>query len=163
MTPTLTVNLGMRFEDHTPLYEINGHEVNFGLYTGTIYTQNGADGTAKFSNKALYNNYLGIGDWEPRIGVAWAPAAQGGKTVFRAGFAISSFVEGGGSNEELTQNLPFGFLQQQAAGGIGTIQTASGRPRPSPAAVLSIKPAMTASASASFPRTSGPPRSISGM
>jgi hypothetical protein len=122
VTPTLTVNLGMRFEDHTPLYEANGHEVNFGLYTGTIYTQNGVDGTAKFSNKALYNNYLGIGDWEPRIGVAWAPAAQGGKMVFRAGFAISSYLEGGGGNEELTQNLPFGFLQQQAAGGIGTIE-----------------------------------------
>jgi hypothetical protein len=122
VTPRVTLNLGMRFEDHTPLYETGGHEVNFGLYTGTIYTQNGVDGTAKFSNKALYNNYLGIGDWEPRIGVAWAPAAQGGKMVFRAGFAISSFLEGGGGNEELTQNLPFGFLQQQAAGGIGTIE-----------------------------------------
>ncbi len=122
VTPTFTANLGIRFEDHTPLYETHGHEVNFGLYTGTIYTQNGVDGTASFSNKALYNNYLGIGDWEPRIGFSWAPAAQGGKMVFRAGFAISSFLEGGGGNEELTQNLPFGFLQQQAVGGIGTIQ-----------------------------------------
>jgi len=122
VTPTLTVNLGMRFEDHTPLFETNGHEVNFGLYTGTIYTQNGVNGTAKFGNKALYNNYLGIGDWEPRIGLAWAPAAQGGKMVFRAGFAISSYLEGGGGNEELTQNLPFGFLQQQAVGGIQTLQ-----------------------------------------
>jgi hypothetical protein len=122
VTPTFTVNLGMRFEDHAPLYETEGHEVNFGLYTGTIYTQTGVDGTAKFGNKALYNNYLGIGDWEPRIGLAWAPAVLNGKTVFRAGFAISSFMEGGGGNEELTQNLPFGFLQQQAAGGIGTIE-----------------------------------------
>ncbi len=122
LTPTLTVNLGIRFEDHTPLYETHGNEVNFGLYTGTIYTQNGVDGTATFPNKALYNNYLGIGDWQPRIGVAWAPASLGGKTVLRAGFAISSFLEGGGGNEQLTQNLPFGFLQQQAVGGIGTLQ-----------------------------------------
>ncbi|MGO9403271.1 MAG: carboxypeptidase regulatory-like domain-containing protein [Terriglobales bacterium] len=113
VTPTFTVNLGIRFEDHTPLYETSGHEVNFGLYTGTIYTQNGVDGTQAFSNKALYNNYLGIGDWEPRIGLSWAPASLGGKSVFRAGYAISSFTEGGGSNEELTQNLPFGFLQQE--------------------------------------------------
>lgn len=126
LTPTLTVNLGVRFEDHTPLYETTGREVNFGLYTGTIYTQNGVDGTQVYSNKALYNNYLGIGDWEPRIGLAWAPAAQGGKMVFRAGFAISSFSEGGGSNEELTQNLPFGFLQQQATGGIGTLESGFG-------------------------------------
>jgi len=122
VTPTITLNLGLRFEDHTPLYETHGHEVNFGLYTGTIYTQNGVDGTSTFPNQALYNNYLGIGDWQPRIGVAWAPASQNGKTVFRAGFAISSYLEGGGGNEELTQNLPFGFLQQQAVGGIGTLQ-----------------------------------------
>lgn len=126
VTPTLTVNLGMRWEDHTPLYETTNRVVNFGLYTGTIYTPTGRDGTAKFSNQALYNNYLGIGDWEPRIGLAWSPAALGGKTVFRAGFAISSFMEGGGSNEELTQNLPFGYLQQQAAGGIGTLENGFG-------------------------------------
>jgi hypothetical protein len=125
-TPTLTVNLGVRFEDHTPLYELNNRVVNFGLYSGTIYTANGADGTAQFGNRALYNNYLGIGDWEPRIGLAWAPASMGGKTVFRAGYAISSYVEGGGSNEELTLNLPFGILQQQAAGGIGTLENGFG-------------------------------------
>ncbi|MGA2004654.1 MAG: TonB-dependent receptor, partial [Terriglobales bacterium] len=125
-TPTFTVNLGMRWEDHTPLYETAGHEVNFGLYTGAIYTQNGVDGTAVYSNKALYSNYLGIGDWEPRIGLAWAPERFGGKMVFRAGFAVSSFMEGGGSNEELTQNLPFGFLQQSAAGGLGTLENGFG-------------------------------------
>jgi hypothetical protein len=121
VTPTLTLNLGVRFEDHTPLYDIHDHEVNFGLYTGTIYTANGLDGTAQFPNRALYNNYLGIGDFMPRIGFAWTPAAWGGKTVIRGGFGISSFMEGGGGNEELTQNLPFGFLQQQAVGGIGTL------------------------------------------
>jgi hypothetical protein len=126
VTPTLTLNLGVRFEDHTPLYETTSREVNFGLYTGTIYTPNGADGTQKYSNKALYDNYLGIGDWQPRIGLAWAPAFEGGKMVFRAGFAISSFAEGGGGNEELTQNLPFGFLQQQAAGGLGTLENGFG-------------------------------------
>ena len=123
LTPTLTVNLGLRFEDHTPLYELNNKVVNFGLYTGTIYTATGVDGTSKFGNRALYNNYTGIGDWEPRIGLAWSPVALGGKTVFRAGFGISSFAEGGGSNEELTQNLPFGFLQQQATGGTGTLES----------------------------------------
>jgi Carboxypeptidase regulatory-like domain len=117
VTPTFTLNLGLRFEDHTPLYEVNNQTVNFGLYTGTIYTATGVNGTSKFGNQALYNNYLGRGDWQPRIGFSWAPAVLGGKTVIRAGFAISSFMEGGGGNEELTQNLPFGFLQQQATGG----------------------------------------------
>lgn len=126
VTPTLTANIGLRFEDHTPLYEAAGHEVNFGLYTGTIYSQNGVDSTAIYSNKALYNNYLGIGDWQPRVGLAWAPEKFSGKMVFRAGFAVSSFIEGGGGNEELTQNLPFGFLQQQAAGGIYTLENGFG-------------------------------------
>jgi len=126
VTPNLTVNIGLRFEDHTPLYEVNNRAVNFGLYTGTIYTANGVDGTAKFGNRALYNNYLGIGDWQPRIGVAWSPAMLGGKTVIRAGFGISQFTEGGGSNEELTLNLPFGILQQQAAGGLGTLSQGFG-------------------------------------
>jgi hypothetical protein len=126
VTPTLTANIGLRFEDHSPLYEADGHEVNFGLYTGTIYSQNGVDSTAVYPNKALYKNYLGIGDWQPRVGLAWAPAQFNGKAVFRAGFAISSFTEGGGGNEELTQNLPFGFLQQQATGGIYTLENGFG-------------------------------------
>ena len=125
-TPTLTVNLGVRFEDHTPLYEANNRVVNFGLNTGTIYTPTGLDGTQTFGNKALYNNYQGIGNWQPRIGLAWSPARFGGKAVFRAGFAISSFMEGGGSNEELTLNPPFGILQQQAPGGIGTLEQGFG-------------------------------------
>ena len=137
--------------------------VNFGLYTGTIYTATGVDGTARFGNQALYNNYLGIGDWQPRIGLAWAPAAQGGKTVFRAGFGISSFMEGGGSNEELTQNLPFGFLQQQAIGGTWNAwELASDALRVPRAAASSIKPAMAAIASASSIRTSDQPPSVSG-
>ncbi len=91
--------------------------VNFGLYTGTIYTPDGRDATAKFSNPGLVNNYLGKGDWEPRIGFAWSPASLGGKTVIRGGYAISSFTEGGGTNEQLTMNPPLGIF---AMGNVGT-------------------------------------------
>jgi carboxypeptidase family protein len=136
VTNTLTVNIGLRFEDHTPLYEVNDRTVNFGLLSGTIYTANGVDGTTKFGNRALYNNYLGIGDWEPRIGFAWSPAALHGKDVIRAGFGISTFTEGGGSNEELTLNEPFGILQQQAAGGVGTLQQGFGPTLANPCPVI---------------------------
>jgi hypothetical protein len=126
VTNNLTVNIGLRYEDHTPLAEIDNRAVNFGLYTGTIYTATGVDGTTKFSNPALYNNYKGIGDLLPRVGIAWSPAIWHGKTVIRAGFGISEFMEGGGSNEELNMNLPFGVLEQYAAGGIGTLANGFG-------------------------------------
>ena len=126
VTNTVTVNLGLRFEDHTPLAEIDNQAVNFGLYTGTIYTATGIDGTTKFGNQALYNNYTGIGDYLPRVGISWAPARFNGKLAIRAGYGISEFVEGGGSNEELNMNLPFGVLEQYAAGGLGTLENGFG-------------------------------------
>jgi hypothetical protein len=110
ITNTFTLNLGLRFEDHTPLTETENQMVNFGLFTGTIYTPDGRDGTAKFSNPGLYNNYLGHADWEPRFGFAWAPAFLNGKTVIRGGYSISAFVEGGGTNEQLTMNPPLGIF-----------------------------------------------------
>ncbi len=119
VTPTLTVNLGLRFEDHTPFYEIHNRVVNFNLMTGALELPNQGG-----NSRALYNNYLGIGDFLPRIGIAWSPSRLHGKTVFRAGYAVSSYVEGGGSNEELTQNVPYGVLQQAAI--VGPIENGFG-------------------------------------
>jgi hypothetical protein len=119
ITPTLTLNLGLRFEDHTPLYEANNRVVNFNLMTGALQLP-GQSGNPR----ALYNNYLGIGDWLPRIGFAWSPSALHGKTVVRGGYAMSSYTEGGGSNEELTQNVPFGIVQQSAL--VGPIENGFG-------------------------------------
>jgi hypothetical protein len=98
ITNTLTLNLGLRFEDHTPRYEINNREVNFGLYTGIMEPEQ--------NHKALYNNYLGIGDWEPRIGFAWSPAQFNSRLVVRAAVGMSSYTEGGGANQNLTTNWP---------------------------------------------------------
>lgn len=122
VTNTLTLNLGLRFEDHTPFYEIKDRQVNFGLLTGTIYTPDGRDGTTKYKNRALYDNYLGIGDWNPRFGFAWSPSALNGRTVIRGGYAISQYMEGSGANEALTQNPPFfGATESPLATGVGTI------------------------------------------
>ena len=101
---TLTLNLGLRFEDHTPLYEDNNNIVNFDLKTGNVITTD--------THSALYKNYVGLGAFQPRIGFAWSPAMFNGKTVVRGGYGISSFYEGMGSNESLSMNPPFGIMAQ---------------------------------------------------
>jgi len=119
LSDSLTLNLGIRFEDHTPVYEVNNRVVNFGLFTGLIYspggTGDGITGPANFSDNALYNNYFGIGDWEPRLGFAWSPASRR-NLVIRGGYSISAFQEGGGANEQLSINPPFGIFAQSAIG-----------------------------------------------
>jgi len=102
VTPTLTLNLGLRFELHTPFYEVHNQQVNFGLYSGAIELA-GVDG----NSRALYNTYTGPGDYQPRVGVAWSPAALGGKTVIRASYGLSSYLEGTGANQAMTLNPPF--------------------------------------------------------
>jgi hypothetical protein len=130
--PTLTLNLGIRFEDHTPQYEDHNRVVNFGLQSGAIETV--VPGAGGYSDRALYNNYTGLGDWNPRIGVAWSPRFMHGKTVVRAAYGSSSYLEGGGSNEELSLNLPFGNFESTYPAGIGSLGQAwqSAPPCPAP-------------------------------
>jgi len=130
--PTVTLNLGVRFEDHTPQYEEHNRVVNFGLQSGAIQTV--VPGATGYGDRALYNNYTGLGDWNPRLGVAWSPRFLGGKTVVRAAYGTSSYVEGGGSNEELSLNLPYGNFESTYPAGIGALGQAwqSAPPCPAP-------------------------------
>jgi hypothetical protein len=100
VTPNLTLNLGLRWELHTPWVEVDNRQANFGLYSGAeeFPNQNG-------ENRALYNQYNGITNFQPRVGVAWTPG--GGKTVIRAGYTLSNYLEGTGTNLRLTINPPF--------------------------------------------------------
>ena len=99
LTSKLVLNLGLRYEDHTPWYETNDKQVNFDPNTGNLELpgQNG-------NSRALYDSYNGIGDYQPRIGISYSPVP---KTVIRAGYSISSFMEGTGQGLRLPQNPPF--------------------------------------------------------
>jgi hypothetical protein len=102
ITSNLTLNLGLRYEDHTPWTEIHNRMVNFGLFTGAIEVA-GQDG----NSRSLVNPYNGIGNYQPRIGLAWSPGFLGGKGVVRAAYSVSSYMEGMGSNLRMSQNRPF--------------------------------------------------------
>ncbi len=102
VSPTLTLNLGLRFEYNSPWTEVKNRQANFGLVNGQQYN---AGSNCPYANcEALYNPYLGIDDFQPRLGIAWTPTKN---TVIRTAYTMSSFLEGTGTNLRLTLNPPF--------------------------------------------------------
>ena len=95
--PNLTINLGLRWAYTSPLVEKNNLQTNFDLKTGKQVFASDAD-------RSLYKAYYK--GFEPRLGVAWT---MNEKTVLRAGYGISQFMEGTGANLRLPMNPPFFF------------------------------------------------------
>lgn len=96
VTPTFTLNIGLRWEYMQPIYEVKDRQVNVDTFQGVLIKPGGQYG------RALYNGYKK--QYMPRIGFAWSPMA---KLVFRAGYAYQSFMEGTGANLRTTLNPPF--------------------------------------------------------
>ena len=98
VTQKLTLNLGFRYETHTPWYETNDRQVNWDPISGQLELpgQNG-------NSRALYNSYNGIGNYQPRLGFAYLLFP---KTVIRGGIGMSSFMEGTGQGLRLPENPP---------------------------------------------------------
>src|SRR6202522_413551 len=121
ITPTLTLNLGLRYEASTPWVELNNRQDNLNLVTGQIEYA-GVDG----NSRSLYNSVYGLPDFQPRVGFAWSPAYWSGKTVLRGAYTISSYLEGTGTNLRLTRNPPFTPTEVTAVYNSPTYQTQSG-------------------------------------
>jgi hypothetical protein len=101
--PNLTINLGLRWELNTPRTPQDNNAVNYDLFGGDIIT-------SKINNQglgpALYKQYNGITNFQPRIGIAWQPGFIK-NTVVRAAYGVTSFNESNGVNNLLTANPPF--------------------------------------------------------
>ncbi len=103
VTSHVTLNLGLRYELHTPWDEVHNRQTNFGEFSGQIFL---SGQTNQFNdNNALYNQYNGIANYQPRLGIAWS--SNDNKSVLRASYTLSSFLEGTGTNLRLFRNAPW--------------------------------------------------------
>jgi hypothetical protein len=107
--PTLTLNLGVRYEYDQPWYEQNNKTANVVFVNGVAtaeYAGHVPAGAAPGSivcpqNSCYHANYKQI---MPRLGFAYQ---LNPKTVIRGGYGITSFFEGYSFNQRLTSSPPF--------------------------------------------------------
>jgi len=111
LTPKLTLNLGLRWEFATPIWERDNNWTNFNPATNSLIP---ATNGSLYSRALVHPNY---NDFGPRIGAAYS---YDSKTVIRAGYGISySFFNRVGSALE-NINAPqiiFGALSQSIPNG----------------------------------------------
>jgi Carboxypeptidase regulatory-like domain/TonB dependent receptor len=103
LTPSLTVNLGLRYEYDQPIYEVNNKQANVDLATGVAYTAGEVGAGNIFGDsRALYNpTYT---NFMPRVGFSWQALPR---VVFRGGYGITNYLEGTGAALRLNYNPPF--------------------------------------------------------
>jgi len=91
VTPQLTINIGLRYEYYTVAHEI--------LDRAAVVDIVGCGG---FCPKGTPFYDPNPRDFGPRFGLAWAPAALNGKTVFRTGYGI---YYGGNQNDDFSDPM----------------------------------------------------------
>ena len=101
VSQNLSLNLGLRYEVVTPRGDAHDQETNYGLYTGDVEIA-GVGG----NSSALYNQYNGPTNYQPRIGFAYQPGGNR-STVVRGAYGMSNFTESTGTGNLLFQNPPF--------------------------------------------------------
>jgi hypothetical protein len=111
VTPTITVNAGLRWEyygvareatNRTTVFDLNQfHGVCLGSGSFNVAPSPGPINTPPCPrNPAPYN--ADYKNFDPRVSLAWAPSALHGKTVIRAGFGI---YHGAAQNDDLNSGL----------------------------------------------------------
>jgi hypothetical protein len=101
----LTLNIGLRWEYISPLWEVADRQVNINTVTGALVYP----GKTEYG-RALYKPYRK--QFMPTVGLAWTPEALKSKLVIRAGYRFSTFLEGTGVGLRLPLNPPF-FVESE--------------------------------------------------
>ncbi len=118
VSPTLTLNLGLRYDYATPITEAHNRQSNFDFRTAQLVAagQNGASAGLVTTDK---------NDFSPRLGLAWNPFKN---TVIRAGYGrFFSYQEiRTGDPLQLAYNLPFFYQPTFVTDGITPLLTVSG-------------------------------------
>ncbi len=118
ISPTLTLNLGLRYDYTSPLAEAHNQQSNFDFATAQLVVagQNGASAGLVTTDKD---------DFAPRIGLAWNPRKN---TVIRAGYGrFFSYQEiRTGDPLQLAYNLPFFYQPTFISDGVTPLLTVSG-------------------------------------
>lgn len=83
LTPTLTVNYGLRWEYDQPVYEAHDKISNLNLSTGALVLA-GLNGNSRSLYKPTYNSF------DPRLGFAWSVTP---KLVVRGGFGVTTYMD----------------------------------------------------------------------
>ena len=91
LTPQLTLNIGLRYEYYSVAHEILNRAAVVDIY-----------GCGGFCPKGTPFYNPNPRDFGPRFGLAWAPAALNGKTVFRTGYGI---YYGGNQNDDFSDPM----------------------------------------------------------
>ncbi len=92
LTPSLTLNLGLRWETDTPVNDVNNRSSSFDR--NQINPVSGTPGVVKFAGRDGWPESTYLADWNnfgPRFGFAWKPGGSD-KWVVRGGYGM--FFEG---------------------------------------------------------------------
>jgi hypothetical protein len=109
--PTLTLNLGVRYEYVQPIYEVNNKMSTIDPNNPSVILIDGTpQARAAGYGRGLVDPFYG--SIMPRIGFAWSPTSR---YVVRGGYGLQSLMEGTGANLRMTTNLPFQAAYQATA------------------------------------------------